>query len=313
MDNRQTNYPSVAVLMSTYNGGSFLHDQIQSIFQQNEVNVELIIRDDGSKDSTLNIINEFCNHSTNLNLFKGVNIGCKKSFFELARYASQNLTSCEYFAFSDQDDVWFPDKLSSAIKKLEALSEKSPNLYTCRTLLVDSELKPLFVKKSKTAFRGTVEEAVMFQPSPGCVMVFNKVLLDLYVKINIDEMLLHDDSLYKTCLICGGNVVYDDKEHMYYRQHSNNTIGGNQSSFRRYKRWLRMFFDSKCERSNAIKSLLLTHDNDIPLDIKKRIVCVVNYKKKYTERIKLLFSPRFVTGQLCINVIFKISVLFGRF
>ena len=313
MSDKQINYPKVAVLMSTYNGEKFLHNQIQSILQQKDVDVELIIRDDGSSDATLNIINDFCHHYKKIKLLHGVNIGCKKSFFELAQYASQHLAFYEYFAFSDQDDVWFSDKLSSAIKKLANLSEKSPNLYTCQTLLVDSDLKPLFLKKMKPKFKRTVEEAIMVQPSPGCVMVFNKTLLDLYIKIDIDKMFLHDDSLYKVCLICGGNVVYDDDVHIYYRQHGNNVIGGNQSSLKRYKRWLMMFWNNSCERSIGIESFLLTHSNNIPMIIKEQLIWVACYRKKIAYRMKLLFSPKFVTGQLRINIVFRIAVLFGRF
>ena len=102
----------VAVLMSTYNGEKYLREQVKSIFQQEQVKVSLYVRDDGSTDNTIKIINELQKEYDNIFLIKGENIGWRRSF----RYLIDNVpTKYEYYAFSDQDDFWLKRKLIRAI------------------------------------------------------------------------------------------------------------------------------------------------------------------------------------------------------
>ena len=75
----------VCVLMSTYNGEQFVNEQIESILNQIEVDIHIIIRDDGSVDNTVNIIKAF--NDPRITLVEGKNIGWKKSFSELLRMA----------------------------------------------------------------------------------------------------------------------------------------------------------------------------------------------------------------------------------
>ena len=74
---------TVQVLMSTYNGERFLKQQLDSILSQRGVNVYLLVRDDGSKDGTLSILNDYSKKYTNIEIIEGNNIGACKSFFEL--------------------------------------------------------------------------------------------------------------------------------------------------------------------------------------------------------------------------------------
>lgn len=62
------NRNQVAVVMSTYNGEKYIREQINSILTQEDVDIHLFIRDDGSKDSTLSIIKEFDMKYANIHL-----------------------------------------------------------------------------------------------------------------------------------------------------------------------------------------------------------------------------------------------------
>lgn len=304
----------VAILMSTYNGEKYVEEQIQSILNQERVDVKLIVRDDGSSDSTVEIVKNFCSKYDNVTLFAESNVGCKWSFFKLAEYASQSLKDYEYFAFSDQDDFWLQDKIRTAIDMLNEAHQSSSLLYISETVLVDKNLNKIpIVTKSKCTFRHTIEEALMIQPAPGCVMVFNKTLLNLFVKTNMSDMLLHDESLYKVCLICGGKVIFDSRAFIFYRQHENNTIGGNQSLGTRLGRWTKKFIQNNCEWSNEVKSLLHTFESEIPFETKRQMTYVATYKTNLLNRFRLIFSRKFTTGQIKINIIFRIAVLCGRF
>ena len=73
----------VQVLMSTYNGERFLEEQIESLLSQSWKNLEILIRDDGSTDGTMEILERYCMRYSNIQVFAGENVGVAKSFFEL--------------------------------------------------------------------------------------------------------------------------------------------------------------------------------------------------------------------------------------
>ena len=112
----------ITVFMSTYNGSRYLRDQINSILNQEGVHVKLVVRDDGSSDETLDVLNEYAGKIV---VISGINIGCEKSFLELLY---SNFKS-KYYAFADQDDIWVSDKLKTAIEKIR--DDEFPSLYAC--------------------------------------------------------------------------------------------------------------------------------------------------------------------------------------
>lgn len=118
----------VNILMSTYNGEKYIEEQIQSILNQEEVIIKLYIRDDGSTDNTVKIIESF--NKENIVLFKMSNIGWKKSFLELTKLVEYH--DDEYYAFSDQDDVWKKNKISIAINYLEEKKSSSQIRAYCK-------------------------------------------------------------------------------------------------------------------------------------------------------------------------------------
>ena len=98
----------VAVLMSTYNGEKYLNEQIDSILSQSgNFELSLLVRDDGSTDETINILNKYQNLGK-LKWYSGKNLGPGKSFIDLL-YKTHGY---DYYAFSDQDDVWMTGKIA---------------------------------------------------------------------------------------------------------------------------------------------------------------------------------------------------------
>ena len=124
----------IQVLMSTYNGKDYLREQIDSILAQNckeqmGVSLKLFIRDDGSKDGTQKILDEYAEkYPDKISWYQGENIGVIKSFFELIEKSDEKV---EYYAFSDQDDYWHKEKLSAGIKQI-----KNKRLIVADALLV---------------------------------------------------------------------------------------------------------------------------------------------------------------------------------
>lgn len=128
---------SVLVLMSTYNGEKYLREQLDSIFYQKNVEVKVLVRDDGSKDGTINILDEYSKYN-HLFYIKSENINWMHSFWVLVNMAN----GFDYYAFSDQDDIWDEDKLFRAVLKLEKYGN-TPVIYCANQRIVDKDMNIL--------------------------------------------------------------------------------------------------------------------------------------------------------------------------
>lgn len=119
----------VNILISTYNGEKYIEEQLDSILSQSYQDFLIYIRDDGSTDQTGEVIKQYIAHNgiENICIFvQGENVGFCKSFFQLMAMSSKG----DYWAFCDQDDYWYPDKLLHAVKWLsQNEKEKIPLLY----------------------------------------------------------------------------------------------------------------------------------------------------------------------------------------
>jgi hypothetical protein len=110
--------PLLAVLMCTYNGQDYVEDQVRSIIDQTYKNLNLVISDDGSTDKTIETIRSIAAGSAQtITVRSGPGQGFAKNFLSLATDPSIH---GDYFAFSDQDDVWAPEKLQAAIQNIAA-------------------------------------------------------------------------------------------------------------------------------------------------------------------------------------------------
>ena len=101
----------VAVLMSTYNGEKYIREQIDSILEQSgNFDLDLWVRDDGSKDSTQQILQEYA-QQRKLHWYTGENLGAAHSFIDLVRKCK----GYDYYAFADQDDYWMTNKIQMGV------------------------------------------------------------------------------------------------------------------------------------------------------------------------------------------------------
>lgn len=138
----------VTVLMSTYNGEKYLKEQIDSILSQVDVDVRLVIRDDGSTDNTVGVIKEYSQRNSNVEFTVGKNIGYANSFLTLIQMAGDS----DYYAFSDQDDIWKKNKLSTAVDKINGI----PYVVYASNLEMVSENGEFIAMKRFDNFKGSV-------------------------------------------------------------------------------------------------------------------------------------------------------------
>ena len=210
----------VQILMSTYNGETFLREQIESLLKQTYLKIEILIRDDGSEDRTVDILKEYAASNKNIHIYLENNIGVTKSFFELLKRAE-----ADYIAFCDQDDVWQENKVEEAVKKLK--DKEEPWLYFSNRTLVDESLNVLPGQRKRKCHIG-FGNALVESICTGCTIVMNRKLTDI-IKMNIpDNAIIHDWWCYLVAAY-KGNITYDENSYIWYRQHEKNVVGANTS------------------------------------------------------------------------------------
>jgi glycosyltransferase involved in cell wall biosynthesis len=226
---------SVAILMCTYNGARFLAAQLESIESQEHSNWFLVVSDDGSTDQTLEILQNYQAKwpSGRLSIRNGPQKGFCQNFLSLA--CDPEIKS-DYYAFCDQDDVWWLSKLTVALKNItQNQRSNEAYLYCGRTTYVDEKLRkvgasPLF------SFPRTFRNALIQSIAGGNTMVFNPKVKEYLEKVGVVNHPSHDWWLYQLVTGVGGVVFYDPESQVLYRQHKDALVGGNTSILARLER-----------------------------------------------------------------------------
>lgn len=298
----------VVVLMSTYNGEKFLEEQIESIINQENVKVELIVRDDGSSDSTKEIL-KFYEEKKCLKFYDGKNLNCAYSFMNLINNAPHE----RYYALADQDDVWKKDKLYKAINMIE--NEKlidKPILYCSNYQLVDQDLKLL--KNNNHVSTVTFNAALVSSCCTGCTVVFNKALLDILKIESPQIMLMHDDWIHKVCLAVGGKVIYDNDRTIYYRQHGSNVDGGVHTINNRIKKIFERIKNKDCIRSRQIAELVRIYAEYMNKENLFLANEIAFYKgKSFLKRFLLVMNKKIRTPYKKLNRGYIVAILLKYF
>lgn len=219
------NSPShVAILMGTFNGARFLRLQLDSIVSQHYADWSVFCSDDGSTDSTREIIRSY-QSSFELGRFclrEGPRQGFVANF--LSMVADSEIEG-DFFAFADQDDVWRPDKLAYAVSALKALPSDIPAVYCGRTELIAESGEVLgcsLLDDVLPAFGNALIQNV----ASGNTMVFNAAARDVLMRAGDDvDVFAHDWWLYLAVMAVGGSVLFDLTPRVRYRQHDRNQIG----------------------------------------------------------------------------------------
>ena len=218
---------SIAILLCSYEGEKYIEKQLISITSQTYPNWKLFISDDGSKDRTLSIIQKFkVRQKVHLQIYKGPEKTFASNFISLTKRPE---IKSNYYAWADQDDIWNKRKLEKAIGWLNHQSSSRPLLYCSRTIFVDHmnryiKPSPLF-KKPKT-----FQNALVQNIAGGNTMIFNEKARQLFIKSTKNrEFFAHDWLMYQLVTACGGIVYFDEKPRLRYRQHTNNSIGMNNT------------------------------------------------------------------------------------
>lgn len=291
--------PVVAVLMSTYNGEKYLEEQIDSILKQKNVEVHLVVRDDGSTDSTTAILSKYQRMGC-LEWRQGENVGYTESFMKLCVHAPK----ADYYAFADQDDVWLSDKLENALKEL-TLYQSVPALCVGEWTIVDENLHPMrnpaaalefSVEKMRCAPKEAVQKAACafnHVTSAGCLQVWNESLQKILCSCDYPHMPIgHDVIVGMVAIFCGQFIPYRGSG-ILYRQHGNNTSGSLQGWIGVQEQWKRRLkrLNNQIPRISDCNAMILRAYHDlIPSEAQMILRQTIDYKKSLKRKLYLLFS-----------------------
>ena len=294
------------VLLSTYNGEKYLKAQLDSLLQQDLRPDKILVRDDGSKDDTVAILEDYCSKYSFIRYFCGPNKGPAKSFWELIC----NCEEADYYALCDQDDVWFKDKLFVAVERLEKEDNQKPLLYCSRYTLTDAQLNPINTDISSLYGYSDFPHSLVYHTAPGCTFVFNHEARKQIIKYDLDQeyCLIHDAIIHKiVCMF--GKMILDSDSHMYYRQHGDNEIGMDANALRVFIGRINRFLNGKIRnyRSNTAKSLLKVYGQECSKEDKRLLEMLAGYRDSKELKKQLLKEKSFRTNTIN-DLFFKILV-----
>ncbi|MCM1139930.1 MAG: glycosyltransferase [Muribaculum sp.] len=300
---------NITVLLSIYNGERFLKEQLDSILTQENVDVKILARIDGTHDNSMAILHRYQNlYPDKIEIMEGRNLGFGLSFTKLLEEAYNRYPQCQYFAFADQDDVWLPDKLITGINDVANQSSDIPVAYCSATRNVDKDLNPLGRDTVLDPAKITKPRALVQNFATGCTMVFNRKAVEIYIANEPSEIIVHDFLMYQICVFLG-KVIYDTTPHILYRQHGSNQIG-RPGATQRMKRRLKGNFNKHIlENQNRNFYLAFSHvlcDND-----KKLFTKFINYRSSMISRLKLLFDTKISRLTLEQNFFYRLKVILG--
>jgi glycosyltransferase involved in cell wall biosynthesis len=225
--------PAISICMATYNGEQFLRQQLDSILAQSNQDWQLLIRDDGSDDNTVRIVEDYADRLPDrirLVTDNGSHLGASLNFGKLLEYADT-----EYIMFSDQDDVWLPNKIEltlNAMKAAEQIYSDKPVLIHTDLRVMDSELKT--IANSLWSYQKLFPEAgddlnrIMAQNVvTGCTVMINKRAKAVSIPVPA-EAIMYD--WWLALNVCKhGKIIYVSIPSVLYRQHSSNRLGAQKA------------------------------------------------------------------------------------
>lgn len=279
-----------------------------SLLRQDYPDVDILIRDDGSEDGTLDILGRYSSFD-NVSVCKGRNFGVPRSFFELIQIASP---SADYYAFCDQDDIWEKDKISRAIGSLASFPQAIPSLYCSRCLLVDEDLN--IIGRSPIPKRGpSFENALVQNIASGCTVVINKAARQLLMREIPRISRMHDWWMYLV-IAAFGKVIYDPEPRILYRQHSSNVIGTGSTAIAIWTTRIRRFLKSSrvpliTEQASEFRRI---YGSLLPEEKKAVLDRFLDERKLLTGRVRYAFSCEVYRQSMSDDMALRLLIMLNR-
>ena len=218
---------TIDILLATFNSERFLADQLDSILAQEDRDWRLLIRDGGSSDGTVPILEEYRRRNPDrIFLLPGGRASAKENFAALMTAAD-----AELIMFCDHDDRWLPVKVGHSRAAFEKRAAKlpagTPLLLFTDLLVADETLENVsgsfFRHEHIDPLRLELRELLLQNAASGCTMLFNRPLRELAQPVP-PEAFMHDHWLMLTAA-CFGEIEPLSEPTLLYRQHGGNVFG----------------------------------------------------------------------------------------
>jgi rhamnosyltransferase len=281
--------PTVLVLLATFNGEHCVEEQIHSILCQREVDVQIRVSDDCSEDGTIAIVEQLAGHFGSISIVsRGLKFGSAAlNFFHLIRCCS--VDGFDYVAFSDQDDIWFEDKL---IKAITSMVEHGANGFSSDAIAFWPETNRTKIIKKSDAVTGI--DHWFESPGPGCSQVFSAQSFrhfQSFTILHFDELReidYHDWLIYAFYKFHQLGWIISDNPRFLYIQHSNNQIGANSGWHAIYRRFLLIKSRWYRDQINRIYSVISGVDTEL-VSFKFIICNGFRLRRKFTDSLIIVF------------------------
>lgn len=302
-------FDSILVLMSTYNGEKYINEQIDSILAQENCSVQLVVRDDGSKDRTISILQSYQKQGK-LTYYTGPNMGPAKSFMTMIQKAPEY----DYYAFADQDDVWLPCKLEKGIEKLKKY-KGVPALYSSNMKRADKNMNIIaecaLPEQVATDFESVVTVSGRLF---GCTMVFNKAMADFIKKRELPDYIVMHDLWLAMIASLHNSLIYDPVPYIKYRTHSSSVTFSKNIPL--VKKIRSMFLGSKDNFSRSCETFVdyIGADNIIACGHWRICDLLLNYNTSVIKKMKLqrlMIHKKDMSFKLRVHHV--VQILFGKY
>lgn len=299
----------VAILLSYYDGIKYIDEQLLSISRLNidGISFDVIIRNDGCNNSESK--SYLCSLSDKYSFVKittGNNIGVVQSFYKLLDENS----GYDFYAFCDQDDYWCEDKIKVAIDLLSR--HAGPVLYCSDYTAVDHNLNELIVKNREVV--PTIYNGLFKNFCTGCTCIINDSLRSkLLAKWPRQNIPMHDWWMLLSAY-CVGNVVFDHRSFILYRQHSNNVVGVlNNTLLKKIRRYCKNIISNNKVRSEMVKLLLVSYKENMSPDIYDFLSLCIKENKTLKDVLSIVFSNKFTYHSIVDRLAVKFIIIVNRF
>lgn len=303
-----TNTRGIAVLLSTFNGASFIDIFLNSLSNQSLQDFTLFIRDDGSTDETNSTLSKYSSLHDNIIIVDQYvgNYGPAASFSLLLEHVLEHF-NFSYIMFADQDDIWFPDKIR--LTKIEM--QKKEERYPSKPILVHTDLKVAdsamnLISNSYWKYqklnpnRTQLNQLLIQNVITGCTVMINKQLALLSIPIS-NKTIMHDWWLGLVASAFGV-ISYIDIPTVMYRQHSQNSIGAKKFGvlFIIKRLFSTITLKKHCEQAEAFYKLFLLYLSE---NQKKMLINFLEIEQtNYFKKIYMLLKYRFLKYGIIRNI-----------
>lgn len=237
----------IAILLATYNGERFIEEQLDSLFSQSCQDFRIFVRDDGSTDNTVKIVEAYVQKYPDRIIIMNDKIlhrGARDSFLWLLEHVN-----AVYYMFCDQDDIWLPFKVEHTLSRMEEIETK----YHDKAIMIHTDLQIVDAKlnlinqsfwnwgKFNVDLNKYFNFGALGNVFTGCTMMINNRVKDFTYPVN-SNVKLHDEWI-GLVVTKYGKVENLKEQTILYRQHGNNVCSAGEEKEFNIKRYTNFSFN----------------------------------------------------------------------